>query len=90
MESLHRGGIDSLMAVFWRRSKSDGIEQRNPTWSDARWDALLCGLTPNVGRSAQPEGTAIRDFPVFSPRFDEGDATLGAAPRLPLPLPSAL
>jgi hypothetical protein len=51
---------------------------------------LLCGSTPNVGRSAQPEGTAFRDFQAFSPRFDEGDAAIGVAPRLLSPLPSAL
>jgi hypothetical protein len=89
-ESLHRGGIDSLLAVFWRCGKSDGIEQRNPAGSDVWRDRLLCGSTPNVGRSAQQEGTGIGDFQVFSPSFDDGDAAIAAAPRLPLPLPSAL
>jgi hypothetical protein len=89
-ESLRRSENDSLLAVFWRCGKSDGIEQRNPAGSHVWRDRLLCGSTPNVGRFAQQEGTAIRDFPAFSPRFDEGDATLGAAPRLLSPLPSAL
>jgi len=84
-------GVKSiLLAIFWRRGKSDGIEQRNPAGSDVWRDRLLCGSTPNVGRFAQPEVTAIRDFPVFSPRFDEGDAAIGAAPRLLSPLSSAL